>query len=175
MYVKVNPSSETASMFRLRILLACALVCPAPAAFAATATNTFNVTMTITAQCAVTSPTTMAFPSTGLLTAPVNQTSTFNVICTNTTPYTVGLDNGGNQLAGQRRMKGGTANNEFINYNLYQDSARTTAWGNATGSWQSGVGNGQAQAFTVFGQVPAQNTPSPSNSYIDTVTITVTY
>jgi spore coat protein U-like protein len=168
---------EVDTMFRLRTsLLACAFAfSAASAAHAATATGSFAVTMTITSQCAISTPTTLAFGSSGLLSAVVNQTSTFNVTCTNTTGYTVGLDNGANASASQRRMKGG-AGTEYINYNLYSDSGRATPWGNASGSWVSGTGNGQAQTLTVYGQVPVQTvTPSPAANYTDTVNITVTY
>lgn len=142
---------------------------------ATTVTNSFAVQMTITSQCTVSNPTTLNFGSSGLIAAAINQTNTFNVTCTNTTPYTVGLDPGLNASSGQRRMKGGTTNNEYISYNLYSDTARTIAWGNVTGSWVSGSGTGAATSYTVYGQVPAQNTPSPSTNYADTVTISVTY
>jgi spore coat protein U-like protein len=144
-------------------------------AIAATATGSFNVTITITSQCSVSNATNMAFPSTGLLSAAVNQTSTFNVTCTNTTPYTIGLDSGLNVSGAQRRMLGGVTNTEFVSYNLYSDAGRTIAWGDVSGSWVSGTGTGSATAYTVYGQVPAQATPSPSANYTDTVTITVTY
>lgn len=160
----------------LRVSFAfCVLMAAAPAALAATATNTFNVTMTITSSCTVTNPTTLAFGSAGVLSAAVDQTSTFDVTCSNTVPYTVGLNTGLNASGAQRRMLGGGTNSEYINYDLYQDAGRTTAWGNAVGSWQSGTGNGSAQSFTVYGRVPAQTTPSPGANYTDTVTITVTY
>jgi spore coat protein U-like protein len=164
-------------MFRVRsILFACALTCPAPAFAATTVTNTFNVTMTITAQCMVTNPTTMAFASTGLLSAAVNQTSSFNVTCTNTTPYNIGLDAGANASSGQRRMKGGSTGTEYISYNLYQDAGYATPWGNVIGtSTKSATGTGSTQAYTVYGQVPAQATPSPAANYTDMVTINVTY
>ena len=164
-------------MKRISIAL-CAFLAAAAgsgAAQAATATGTFNVTITITSECTVTNPTDMAFGSHGLLTALVNQTSTFQVTCTNTTPYTIGLNAGLNASGSQRRMLGGVTNTEFVNYNLYTDAGRTTAWGNASGSWVSATGNGSAQTYTVYGQVPAQATPSPGANYQDTVTITVTY
>lgn len=142
---------------------------------AATATQTFNVTMAIQTQCQVANATNMVFPAAGSLAAIVNQTSTFNVTCPLSTPYTVGLDDGGNVVGAQRRMKGGIANNEFINYNLFQDVARTVAWGNVSGSWQTGTGTGVVQTYTVYGQVPVQATPSPATNYTDTVTITVTF
>jgi spore coat protein U-like protein len=159
-----------------RALFVALLVAPAGMAQAATSvTSQFNVTMQITSQCVVANATNMAFPTTGLLSTAVNQTSTFDVTCSNTTPYTIGMDTGANASSGQRRMKGGTSNSEFISYNLFSDSGRTTAWGNAVGSLVSGSGTGIVQNYTVYGQVPAQTTPSAATNYLDTVTITVTY
>src|SRR6516165_9175152 len=65
---------------------------------AATATGSFNVTVSIASTCVVSSATAMNFGSQGVLTAPVNQTSAITVTCTNTTPYNIGLNqrlNGG--------------------------------------------------------------------------------
>lgn len=142
---------------------------------AATAVGSFNVTITITAQCAVTNPTSMAFPSTGLLSSPVNQTSTFTVACTNATPFTIGLDAGLYASGAQRRMRGGATNSEFVSYNLYSDAARTVAWTGSGGGLVNGTGTGANVSYTVYGQAPAQTTPSPGSNYADTVTITVTY
>lgn len=142
---------------------------------ATVATANLNVSITITAQCTVVNAGALAFPSSGLLTAPVNQSATFQVQCTNSTPYTVGLDTGQNASASQRRMKGGPTSSEFILYNLYSDAARSVAWGNASGSWVTGAGTGSAFTYTVYGQVPAQSTPTPAANYADVVTISVTY
>jgi len=148
---------------------------PNSSAEAATAVGSFSVTITITVQCAVSNATTMAFPSTGLLSASVNQTSSFTVTCTNTTPYSIGLDAGANASGAQRRMRGGVANSEYVGYNLYSDAARTTPWGNSSGTMVNGTGAGAGVGYTIYGQVPAQATPSPGANYSDTVTITVIY
>jgi spore coat protein U-like protein len=160
-----------------RAIIAALFIVPAAglAEAATTATSQFNVTMSITSQCVIANATNMAFPTTGLLASAVNQTSSFDVTCTNATPYTVGLDSGANSSSGQRRMKGGVSNTEFISYNLFSDAARSVAWGNVSGAWVSGTGSGGAQSYTVYGQVPSQTTPSAASNYLDTVTITVTY
>ena len=153
-----------------------AAVLTACSAEAATVTSTFNVKITITAQCLINSASDVLFTTTGVLAANVDQTSSISLNCTNTTPYTVGLSagtNGGGTVT-TRKMKGGPTN-ELINYALYSDAARTTNWGDtAVLGWQSGTGNGAAQAFTVYGRVPPQTTPTPGN-YTDNVTVTVTY
>src|ERR1041384_7097006 len=108
---------------------AAVLVLAASAARAATATSTMTVQMTITATCTVNSATSMNFGTQGILSANVDQTSTIQVTCTNTTPYNIGLDAGtgtGATVATRKMTSGGTT----VNYTLYSDSGRTTVWGN---------------------------------------------
>jgi spore coat protein U-like protein len=95
------------------------------------------------------------------------------VNCTSGTNYQVGLGSGNNISGPTRRMS--SAQN-FLNYFLFQDSARTIAWGNgsALGSKRSGTGTGSNQALTVFGRIPSgQN--ARVGSYTDVLTITVEY
>ena len=62
-----------------------------------------------------------------------------------------------------------------ITYGLYQDASRVTPWGDSVGvNTMAGTGSGLAQTFTVYGRVPAQNTPSPG-TYSDTVVMTISY
>ena len=61
---------------------------------AATTTTTFTVQMTITASCTIVSASTLNFGSQGVLTGNVDQTSTLQVQCTNTTPHNIGLNAG---------------------------------------------------------------------------------
>ncbi len=140
---------------------------------AATATGSFNVQVTIAATCVVTSATNLDFGTQGVLAANVDQTSTINVTCTNTTPYNIGLDKGLNgSSVTTRQMKAGSA---LINYSLFSDSGRTTNWGNTVGTdTVAATGNGSAQPFTVYGRIPAQTSPA-AGTYTDTITITVTY
>ena len=68
-----------------------------------------------------------------------------------------------------------TQASEQITYGLYQDSGRTQPWGDSVGTnTAAGTGSGLTQTFTVYGRVPAQNTPSPG-TYADTVVVTVSY
>ena len=143
-------------------------------AYAATTQSTFAVNVTIQAQCLINSASAMAFGTTGVLSANVNQTSTIVVQCTDTTTYDIGLDAGGGSGASVTTRKltgsGGT-----INYSLYTDTNRTTVWGNTLSSdTVAATGNGAAQSYTVYGRIPAQTTPAPA-TYSDTITITVTY
>jgi spore coat protein U-like protein len=143
-------------------------------AYAATATSTFGVDVTIQAQCLINSASTLSFGTQGVLSANVDQTSTIVVQCTNTTTYDIGLDAGGGSGASvtTRKLTGGGAT---INYTLYSNPGRTTVWGNTVSTdTVAATGNGGAQSHTVYGRIPAQTTPAPA-AYSDTITITVTY
>ena len=146
-----------------------------PATAQTTITGNVSVTMTIAAGCTVTGGTVAFGTQTSLLSA-VDQTGTFSVTCTNTTPYNVSFNAGANGASvTTRRMRGGATNSEFVNYSLFSNSTRTTNWGQTIGTdTVAGTGNGSAQTLTIYGRVPAQTIGS-AGSYSDTVTVTVTY
>jgi len=164
--------SDTAIWLAVAIVFAVCLK-PLPAS-AATATATFNAQIIIQSSCQIQSPTKLDFGSQVDLAADVDQTSTFDVQCSNGTAYSVGL-NAGTTSGGTtttRRMSSGPTT---IDYKMFRDSARTSNWGNAIGTdTLSGTGNGSAQTITIYGRVPAQATPLPG-TYTDTVTITVSF
>jgi len=141
---------------------------------AASTTNSFVVSMTITASCSISSATSLAFPSTGLLNTAVPATSSILVLCTNTTPYNIGLDAGATSGATTttRLMANGATT---IQYQLFTNSGHTTNWGNIVGTdTVAATGSGSTQTYTVYGLVPVQTAVAPGN-YSDTVTVTVTY
>ena len=144
------------------------------APLASTTTTTFTVQVTLTASCTINSASTLNFGSQGVLGSAVNQTSTIQVQCTNSTPYNIGLDAGlgsGATVATRKMTSGGAT----VNYSLYSDAGRTTVWGNTVGTdTVAATGNGAAQSYTVYGQIPTQTTPAPA-TYTDTITVTVTY
>ena len=141
---------------------------------AATSTATMTVQMTITASCTVNSAATLNFGTQGVLTTNVDQTSTIQVTCTNTTPYNIGLNVGtgaGATVASRKMTSGGNT----VNYTLYSNAGRTTVWGNTVGTdTVAATGNGSGQNYTVYGRVPPQAAPAPG-TYTDTITVTVTY
>ena len=144
------------------------------ASHAATTTSTFTVQVAITASCTINSASTLNFGSQGVLTANVDQTSTMQVQCTNTTPYNIGL-NAGTGTGATVAVRKMTSGANTVNYSLYSDSGRTTVWGNTVGTdTVAATGNGAAQSYTVYGRVTAQTTPAPA-TYTDTITVTVTY
>jgi spore coat protein U-like protein len=143
--------------------------------YAATATSQFQVTMTLQAECKLTSASDLAFGTSGVIQAAVNATSAIGVQCTNTTPYNVGLSAGAGSGATVALRKMTSAGSATINYQLFRDTARTQTWGDVVGTnTASATGNGAVQTLTVYGTVPAQTTPA-AGSYTDTVQVTVTY
>lgn len=136
------------------------------------ATTTFGVTATVLKDCIV-SASALSFSS--YSGAVDNATSTVTVTCTNTTTYTVGLNQGLTTGATvTTRQMAITPPAGGLAYALYTDSAHTTNWGNTSGSWVAGTGNGSAQGLTVYGQIAAGLYVTPG-SYTDTITATVTY
>jgi spore coat protein U-like protein len=144
---------------------------PAPAS--TTKTTTFQVSLVISNDCEI-SATALSFGTSGVLSANINQSTTLSVTCSNTTPYSVGLDAGsvsGSTVA-TRLLNNGAAT---VQFQLYSDAAHTTIWGNTIGTnTVSGTGTGSAQSLTVYGVVPAQITPA-ANTYTSTVTASVTF
>jgi spore coat protein U-like protein len=155
-------------------LAACCLIALPEPLYAATATTTMTVQMTITATCLINSASSLNFGTQGVLSANVDQTSTIQVTCTNSTPYNIGLNAGtgtGATVATRKMTSGATT----VNYTLYSNSTRTTVWGNTVGTdTVAATGNGSAQSYTVYGRVPTQAAPAPG-TYTDTITVTVTY
>src|SRR5262245_48325593 len=98
---------------------------------AATTTTSFTVSVTIVAGCSI-SAGNMNFGSQGVLSANVDSSSTISVVCTNTTPYSVGLDNGLNYAGGTRRMKDTGAGTTYVDFGLFTDAGRANAWTTST-------------------------------------------
>jgi spore coat protein U-like protein len=97
------------------------------------------------------------------------------VTCAFLATYTVALNAGqgtGATTTTRKMMTGGGGNT--LNYQMFQDSSRTTNWGNTTGTdTVAGIGLGIAQTITIYPQLPAAQYVVP-NTYNDTVTVSVT-
>jgi spore coat protein U-like protein len=146
----------------------------ASAAIAATQTTTFQVTANVQAACLINSADNLDFGAYNRSTRR-DATSDIKVVCTNTTNYDVGLDAGTSAGATVTTRKMTGPGGALLAYNLYSDSSRTTNWGNTVGvDTVAGVGNGNVQALTVYGRVPAGQHPTPGG-YTDTITVTLTF
>lgn len=135
----------------------------------------FAATATVPNNCIISTATNLDFGSLpGLITADRDQTSAITFTCTGRTAWNVGLDDGQNSSGGIRRMRLG-ATGSYVNYELYRNAARTQRWGATIGTdTVPGTGTGSAQTLTVYGRVPAAQAV-PAGSYLDVVTVTVTY
>ena len=149
-------------------------VLSANAALAATATTTFDVQIVIQDECLIRSAADIDFGSQGgVVDSGIDATGTVEVECTDGTTYDIGLDEGIGAAAtvATRRMTSGA---DTVAYSLYSDAPGGAVWGDTVGVDTVGsTGTGAAQTFTVYGRVPAQN--APAGTYLDTITVTVTY
>jgi spore coat protein U-like protein len=158
---------------RIALLLMLGLM-PAAALHAQqTATTTFRVTAKVQAVCAVTA-TDLTFGTYISGGAVLQGTTLLRATCTPGSTYNVGLNEGttaGSTVNARKMASGANA----LNYQLYSDSARSTIWGNTTGTdTVTGVGTGLAVDHTVFGAVPAAQVV-PAGDYADTITVRVYY
>jgi spore coat protein U-like protein len=132
--------------------------------------------MTIQAECKLQSvSSSLQFGSHGVLDATVDAQASLGVQCTNATPFNVGLSSGaGSGASVASRILTGSAS-ATVTYSVYRDAAHTQVWGVTSGTdTLASTGTGALQNFTIYGQVPVQNTPAPG-SYTDTLAVTVTY
>jgi spore coat protein U-like protein len=134
----------------------------------------FTVNATVVNNCLI-SATNIAFTSTGVLSSALNASGAITARCTNGDAYRIAISSGssGNVAARQMQRSGGGGT---VNYQLYTDSAHTSAWGDGTAgtTMATGTGSGNAVSINVYGRVPAQSTPMPG-SYSDTITATITF
>lgn len=172
---------------RNQFLKTCTACLAATAAFsasgahAATAQDTFDVTLTITDTCAVTAG---AGSNIDLGSHPTTDTNiagsnTITVNCSNTTPYFIGLAPSNSDTTGAGEMGPAGASPDTVPYQLRSTAGMAgTIWGNTAttttvGNGVGGTGNGANQTLHVYATAASANyTP---DVYSDTVTVTVNY
>ena len=101
-------------------------------------------------------------------------TGTVTIACTKGAASTIGLNLGNNASGSTRRLTDGASN--YLSYKMYQDSGRTTVWGNSGAALltPAAAPSKTARNFTVYGRVTS-NQDVPAGSYADTVTATVNF
>ena len=141
---------------------------------AAAASENLSVGASVSVKCTITTSS-IAFgaydPIVDHATTPLDGTGTVSIACTRGATASIGLGTG---LNGSRQMKDGGSS--FLGYELYSDSARTSIWGNASGSWftPAAAPSKAARPFTVYGRVAAGQ-DVPAGAYTDTVVATVNF
>jgi len=106
---------------------------------------------------------------------PTDTTGTVSITCTGNANVTITLSKGASSTFNPRTLNGGA---DTLNYNLYRDAARTTIWGDGTGSTatytQVGVPNNTTQNLTIYARIPAAQDVR-AGTYTDSVTVTVDF
>lgn len=152
------------------VLVAAALLGGRPAV-GATDTGTLTVTATVTSNCAL-SGGTLAFGTyVSGQTTNLDVQGSINYVNCPVGTLTLELDNGANASGSQRRMKSG---NNFLNYEIYKTSARSSAWRTGADAVQLQLLQAGSGSVPVYGRIPAGQSVPPG-SYTDTVTITLTF
>jgi spore coat protein U-like protein len=106
---------------------------------------------------------------------PTDTTGTVSFTCSGNADVTITLSKGASSSYNPRTLNGGA---DTLNYNLYKDAARTTVWGDGTGSTsthtQTNVPNNTAQNLTIYGRIPASQDVR-AGTYNDSVTVTIDF
>lgn len=139
-----------------------------------TTTTTISVSATVQKVCSV-SATSLNFNNYNASSvSPTDSTATLTVTCNNGTTYDVGLDAGGGSGATTTTRKL-TLSSNTINYQLFRDAGRSQNWGNTIGTdTLNTTGSGTPVNHIVYGRI-ATGQFVPEGTYVDTVTVTVTY
>lgn len=162
--------------WKIKILPLALFVFSLPALSQSTVTQPLSVSATVVAQCNISNVAPVAFgnydPSS---TVARDAQGSFTVTCSPISSVTINLDPGLAFATGFRRMQS-TPAGSFLNYQLYQETGRTTIFGSSAGGLArtADFSTTQIQNFQVFGRIPAQQTVQPGN-YTDTVQIQVTF
>lgn len=144
-----------------------------------TATSTVAVTMTVSADCAISAPP-VSFGSAAFVGSfdPVAQTLTIR--CSKDSAYTVGIDNGQNFSASRRLASAGN----YIAYEIYFPQGSQNRWGSlgaerrssSAATTNAGIYTGTtSQTFTYGAQILTGQTTPPPGVYTDTLAVDVQF
>ena len=143
---------------------------------AANVTSNVLVTATVIESCGL-AATPLAFGNyNSLAGATLDAAAMIIPVCSVGTNYSValnaGLGNGASMVT--RKLTG--PNGAVLDYGVYSDYARTTAWGDGSGgtTYNVSTGNGQPQSLSIYGRIPASQAVQVG-AYSDTITVTLTY
>lgn len=146
------------------------------AADASVASTTFPVTANVIDSCTV-AATPLAFGNyNGISASVLDATATITPTCTLGTTYTITLDAGVGAGATLSTRKLTGLAGATLDYAIYTDPTHSTFWGNGGGGTgtRAGVGLGVAQSGLMYGRIPAGQATAVG-SYLDTITVTLTY
>ena len=143
---------------------------------AASNTASMPVSATVTNNCTITTNP-IAFgsydPIVANATTDLDATGAVVIACTKGAVTTLGLDTGANSSASTRRL---ASSGDFLAYELYQDSNRSTVWGNSGAAlYNSGTSPSKgARTFQVYGRITSGQDVQ-AGAYTDTIIATVNF
>jgi len=162
-------------------LAALLLVVAAAPAFAGSATSNFTVSATVLTNCTITTVGVVFGNYDPTSSTPLDGTGTVVVTCTAGTSGKILMGQGANGATGStdaaplREMAGLVLTSQRLRYDLYQDTGRSTAWGNTTATGAAYTASTILPVtVTIYGRIPI-NQGAQANVYNDTVTATVTF
>ena len=144
--------------------------------FASSTTANLSVSATVSNNCTI-STNAIAFgaydPIVTNATANLDATGSVVITCTKGATTTVGLDTGANASSGTRRL---ASSGNYLTYELYQDSGRTTVWSNTGAGLLSVVAapSKSSRTFSVYARL-AGGQDIPAGTYTDTIVATVNF
>jgi spore coat protein U-like protein len=167
----------TASFFNTVLGVMSGGTCQVSAGVVSGLDGTLPVTDNVTAACSVTA-TNVGLGVVASTATNVQGSGTITIECSPSTKYNIGLAPSNGNVNGAGAMTGSAGNSNTVPYQLYQDSAYSIIWGNtatstSVGNGVAGHGNGHAQPYPVYVQMPSAN--FQADTYQDMVTITVNF
>lgn len=103
--------------------------------------------------------------------ANVDASGSVSIACIPASAYTVSLTAGAGSYSARRMASGSYS----INYNLYRDAARTTVWGDGSGSTAVVSDSATSATYPVYGRIPGSQSSAGVGAYSDTITVTVSF
>lgn len=137
----------------------------------------FTVQATVISSCEINAkPTDINLRNIAANATNVKGSTSINLTCTNTAPYTIGLSPSNNNVYGAGVMTGTAPNSDEVPYQLHTATGKT--WGNAltaenVGNGVADNGSGVNQSHTVYVIIPSADVRP--DHYSDIVTINVNY
>jgi len=151
--------------------------------YASTDTSNMNVTANIDMNCTITTAD-IAFgeykPTTDHASTALTANGAVSTTCTvgSTGKIIIGQGehpgSGSSDAVPVRRMAL-SDDSSYLNYQVYSDEGRSTAWTNEVASGVGYTASGSAQNMTVYGKVAAGQTTAEKGSYADVLVVTVNY
>ena len=153
----------------------------ATSAFAASVStsNSNNITASVAPKCTI-GAFAIAFGAYDPFSAtPLDQTGTVSINCTKGTSGVISLNLGANASGSTRRMQDTGATGNYLTYEIYNNSTRTTVW-NTTNTVTLGpsASKNTALTATAYGRVTVGQDPQAGGggvNYQDTIVATVTF